>query len=93
MGRRMGLVLYAVLILFGIRGMPFKRAAFFCVVTAAILTALAIGGINDLPGCNGVSCPTAIPTLAETFLLTIAIAFGCFGAGFVAHWLMRRAKS
>lgn len=71
----MGLVLYALLFLFGIRGMPFRRAAVFCSVSAAILTVLGIGGISDLPGCDRLSCPQAVPTIAETLLITTAIAF------------------
>jgi hypothetical protein len=89
----MGLVLYALLILFGIRGMPVRRAAVFCVVTAAILTVVGVGGLSDLPGCSGVRCRPPVPTIAETFLITVVIAFACFGLGFATHRLMRHQKS
>ena len=89
----MGLVLYALLILFGIRGMPIRRAAVFCSVTAAILTMLGVGGKSDLPGCSGLRCRQAVPMIGETFLMTTAIAFACFGLGFATHRLMSQSKS
>ena len=89
----MGLVLYALLIFFGIRGMPFKHAGVLCVVTAATLTFLGVGAIDDMPGCRGLRCQGALPMIAGTFLFTLAIAGACFGAGAAARRLMRKAES
>lgn len=89
----MGLVLYALLILFGIRSMPFKHAAFFCLITAAILSLLGVGAIGDLPGCSGLRCQEALPAIAGTFLIALTIAFACFGLGAGARCLVAKVKS
>jgi hypothetical protein len=86
----MGLVLYPLLILFGIRGMSFKHAALFCLLTAVILTILSIGAIEDMPGCSGLSCQ--LPAISGTLFMTLAIAFGCFGFGAVVRRLSAKPK-
>lgn len=82
----MGLILFAVLILLGARGMSLRKAMAFCVVTAAILTLLGISII--IPGCDGLRC--VLPALGATFAATLAIAFGCFGIGIAARRVLVR---
>ena len=88
----MGLLLYAVLILFGIRGMPLNKAAVFCLATAAILTPLGMAALTDLPGYSGLQFRTAILMAGPTFLLSLAMAFGCFGIGVALRRLVPRPK-
>ena len=77
----MGLLLYAILFFFGVRGMSLKRASADCLVTAALLTVLAIAAIDDLPPCEGIACDRSASTLAVAFLTNFALAFGSFGIG------------
>lgn len=88
----MGLLLYAVLFFFGARGMLLKRASVFCVVTAALLTVLAIAAIDDLPSCEGIGCDRSASTLAVAFLTNLALAFGSFGLGVCSSRLMAKFK-
>jgi hypothetical protein len=88
----MGLLLYAVLLFFGARGMPLKRAAMFCLVTAALLTILAIAAIDDLPTCEGVGCDRSAGTLAAAFLTNLALAFGSFGIGALGRLALSKFK-
>ena len=55
----MGLLLYALLILFGVRGMPLKRAKALCLITAMILTALGIGAVQPSAGMRRSQMPTS----------------------------------
>jgi len=88
----MGLILYAALILFGVRGMPLNKAAVFCLVTAAILTPLGMAALTDLPGYSGLRFGTAILMTGPLFLFTVAIAFGCFGIGAAVRRLVGTPK-
>ena len=88
----MGLLLYAVLLFFGARGMRPKRASMYCLVTAALLTILAIAAIDDLPPCEGIGCDRSASTLAVAFLTNLALAFGSFGVGRASRLLFARFK-
>ena len=88
----MGLLLYAVLLFFGARGMALKRGAVFCLVTAAILTVLAIGAIDDFPSCEGIGCNPSVGTLALAFLTNLALSFASFGFGAASKRLVARFK-
>ena len=88
----MGLLLYAVLLFFGARGMQLKRASTYCLVTAVLLTVLAVAAIDDLPSCEGLGCDRSASTLAIAFLTNLALAFGSFGIGAVSRRLLVRFK-
>ena len=88
----MGLLLYAVLFFFGVRGMLLKRASAYCLVTAALLTVLAIAAIDDLPPCEGIGCDQSASTLAVVFLTNLALAFGSFGIGAGSRRLIAKFK-
>ena len=88
----MGLLLYAILLFFGARGMALRRGAVFCLFTAALLTVLVIGAIDDLPSCEGVGCNPSVGTLALAFLTNLALSFASFGVGAASKRLLARFK-
>ena len=88
----MGLLLYAILFFFGVRGMLLKRASAYCLITAALLTGLAIAAIDDLPSCEGIGCDQSAGTLAMAFLTNLALAFGCYGIGSGSRRLRAKFK-
>ena len=77
----MGLLLYAILLFFGARGMPPKRGAAYCLVTAALLTFLAIGAVDDMPSCDGIGCDQSVSTWVLAFLTNLTLSFASFGVG------------
>jgi len=77
----MGLVLFAILIFVGFRGAPLKRAAIYCVITAALLTLISIAAMRD-PLCRVTDCSFSAPNVATVFAATLAGSFLCFGIGF-----------
>jgi hypothetical protein len=85
----MGLILYAVLIFFGARGMPFKHASAFCIVTAAILTALSVGAMENQPACDGLGCDLSLATIAFLAATNSAVAFASYGVGFGGRQLFQ----
>jgi hypothetical protein len=86
----MGLVLYAILILFGARGMPLRRAIWFCLLTAVLLTTLGLGAI-DSDIAQGRTFET-FATLALVFPMTLAVALLSFGCGVAAKKLLARVN-
>ena len=80
----MGLILYAVLMFYGFRGVPLKRGSTCCVITAALLTPLGIAGSDSWPTCNGWWCYTSVTVgiITLTFLMTLAFAFASLAVGY-----------
>lgn len=88
----MGLVLYAILVLFGARGMHVRRAVIYLFVTAVLLTILGLGGLESLPSCSGFGCRSAA-SAAMVFITALAVGAVCFGAGAAARKLFTRRDS
>lgn len=87
----MGLLLYSILLFFGARGMPLKRATPYCLASAALLTVLAIGAVDDLPMCSDFLC-NDLSSLALALLINLALSFGSFGLGSVGKRLFGQSK-
>jgi hypothetical protein len=90
--RSVGLVLYAVLLFFGLRGMSLRQAAAFCLLTALLLTLLSVGAMDDQPACQGLGCKPSLTGLALAFFMTLALALLSFGCGAAIRRLIDRTK-
>ena len=84
----MGLVLYAVLVFIGLRGVPVRQALPCCLLTALLLTVLSLAAMNDLPACHGPGCTPSLPSLALAFLTTLALALLSYGCGVAVQRLV-----
>jgi hypothetical protein len=87
----MGLVLYAVLILFGARGMPIRRAVWYCLFTAALLTLLGFGAMGEAAAGQSLSYGP-LATMALVFPTTLVIALLCFGSGAAARRVLGKLR-
>ena len=87
----MGLLLSAILLFFGARGMPLKRAAPYCLASTGILTVLAIGAVDDLPKCDDFLC-NDLSSMVLALLINLALSFGSFGLGSVGRRLFGQSK-
>jgi hypothetical protein len=86
----MGLVLYAVLVFFGLRGKPLRQAAPYCLVTALLLTVLGQGAVGE-QSCAGVLCSRLVSS-AGVLAMTLALGFLSFGIGAAVHGLLNRVR-
>lgn len=87
----MGLLLFAILLFFGARGMPLKRATPYCLASAGMQTVLAISAVDDLPRCDDFLC-NDLSSMALALLINLALSFGSFGLGLVGRRLFVRSK-
>ena len=90
--RIVGLVLYAVLLFFGLRGMSVRQAAAYCLLTALLLTLLSVGAMDDQARCEGLGCKPSLPNLFLAFFMALALAFLSFGCGAAIRRLLNRTN-
>ena len=88
----MGLILFAVLIFLGLRGTRIRQAAVYCVTTAALLTAIGVGALNDR-ACTPFGCAPSTAKLAIAFMAMLGLAFLCFGLGAGVRRLFGRSTA
>ena len=86
----MGLVLYSILMFFGARGMPLRRAIWFCLLTAGLLTALGLGAMESDIVQGRIYA--VLGTLALIFPITFTVALLSFGCGAAAKKLSTRLR-
>ena len=87
----MGLVLYAVLVFFGARGMSIRRAIWFCLFTAALLTLLGFGAMGEASVGRRLSYGP-LATMALVFPTMLVIALLCFGCGAAARRVLAKLR-
>lgn len=88
----MGLILFAILIFVGFRGVPLRRAATYCLITAAVLTLISIAAMED-PLCQVTDCSFTEPNVVIVFVATLVVAILCIGFGLGVRRLIARSKS
>jgi hypothetical protein len=90
--RLVGLVLFALLVFFGLRRTPVRQAAAYCLLTALLLTLLSVGAMDGQPGCHGLGCKPTLSGLAVAFVMARALAFLSFGFGTAIRRFIDRTK-
>ena len=81
------IVLCAILLFVGLRGVPVRQAIAYCLITALLLTLSSVGAMDDQPACEGLGCSPSPSGIAFAFCATLALAFICYGAGIAVRWL------
>jgi hypothetical protein len=87
-----GLILYAVLVFFGLRGMPVKQVLSYFLLTALLGTILGVAAIDEQPACEGLGCTPSLPSVALAFLTFFVVALLSYGFGAAVHTLVARWK-